>query len=402
MRKRGTLDETLAVMFSSQDSSTLREYLYYAHIISQCSIKICDVDAPAGVTFNMDHYELLISLNTKRKVVDGEEIEIPGFDDYTLPERLAILKHEALHILNGHVERAEDRDHSPWNYSTDCAINQFITREHLPESAILPDFFKQYDIKVKSKESAEYYYELIKDSDLPENASHTTWELSTGDKELQSDITKKMIEVAADETMKNIGTLPSEHNAWLELRTRSTEIDWRRVLRRITGNKRISSRPTSMRKDRRFPNRADLRGKIKERTFNVLVISDVSCSMSDDAVLNTLGEVRGVCDVTHTDADLIQVDVQAYPPEKLTKSTKLLTRKGNGGTYLSPALDMASEHGIDYQAVVVLTDGGLSNCDIECFGELNKPVIWLVEPDGVVLDSMTDGKMRAFKLRGKQ
>ena len=378
MRKRGTLDETLAVMFSSQDNSTLQEYLYYAHIISQCSIKICDMDAPAGVTFNMDHYELLISLNTKHKVVDGEEIEIPGFDDFPLTERLAILKHEALHILNCHVQRAEDRNHSPWNYSTDCAINQFITREHLPDSAILPDFFKQYDIKVKSKESAEYYYELIKDSDLPENSGHATWELSAGDKELQTDITKKMIEVAADETMKNIGTLPSEHSAWLELCTRSTEIDWRRVLRRSTGNKRISSRPTIMRKDRRFPNRADLRGKIKERTYNVLVISDVSGSMSDDAVLNTLSEVRGICDVTHTDADLIQVDAQAYPPEKLTRSTKLLTRKGNGGTYLSPALEMASEHSIDYQAVVVLTDGGLSISDIECFGELNKPVIWLV------------------------
>ena len=400
MRKRGTLDETLAVMFSSQDNSTLLEYLYYAHIIGQCSIKICDIDAPAGVSFNMDHYELLISLNAKHRVVDGKEIRIPGFDDYTLHERLAILKHEALHILNRHVERTEDRNHSSWNYSTDCAINQFINRKHLPESAILPDFFKQYSTKVKINESAEYYYELIKDSSAPENCDHGTWELSTGDKELQSDITKKMIEVAADETMKNIGTLPSEHNSWLDLCTRSAEIDWRRALRRITGNKRISSRPTIMRKDRRFPNRADLRGKIKERSFNVLVIADVSGSMSDDAVLSTLGEVRGVCDVTHTGVDLIQVDVQAYLPEKLSKSTKLITRKGRGGTYLSLALDMASECNIDYQAVVALTDGGLLREDIASFINIGKPVIWLVEPDGIIKDGMELGKMRAFKLRG--
>lgn len=155
-----------------------------------------------------------------------------------------------------------------------------------------------------------------------------------------------------------------------------------------------------MRKDRRFPNRDDLRGKTKDRMFNLLVVADVSGSMDDNAVIQTLGEVRHICEMTKTDVDLIQIDTQAYTPEKLTKKTKTFTRKGNGGTSLHPALEMAKEHKIDYQAVVVLTDGGLWDGDIDHFEALNKKVIWLVESGGRIMPAMNNGKMQAFQLKG--
>ena len=88
----------------------------------------------------------------------------------------------------------------------------------------------------------------------------------------------------------------------------------------------------------------------------------------------------------------------AYEPEKLSKKTRSITRRGGGGTYLSTALDKAREKKIDYQAVVVLTDGGLYHKDLSAFAELNKRVIWLVESSGTVPDRMNTGKMQAFKL----
>ena len=121
---RGKLDDTLAAMFSNPEYRA--NYLFYAHVIGQCSIKIDkEIPAPAGVSFSVDHYNLYINPDE--------------FGCYTLKERLAILKHEALHILYGHLgERGNGKNPAGWNISTDCALNQHIDQDHLPECAILP------------------------------------------------------------------------------------------------------------------------------------------------------------------------------------------------------------------------------------------------------------------------
>ena len=410
---RGKLDDTLAAMFSNIEYRT--DYLFYAHMIGQCSIKVMpELPAPAGVAFSIDHYNLYIN-PTK-------------FDEYSLVERLAILKHEMLHILYGHLDRKEDRVHLPWNYSTDCALNQHIHPDHLPKVGVTPETLgKAIGCTVPSNKSSEFYYDLLKNQlqdnkdksegdknpedssdggspsqgkQLPELLdSHETWEESTGDGDLQKDMTKKMIERAQEDTIKNKGNVPSQCSDWLEMVSRKSELDWKKVLRGITGNKRVGKRSTIMRTDRRFPHREDLRGKTRERVFNLLVIADVSGSMSDEALLTTLGEVQHICNLTRSAVDLIQVDTEAYAPEKLDKKTKLIERKAAGGTMLSPAIDMAKKHKIDFNAVVVLTDGGLWGDDISHFEKIGKKVIWLIEPSGTILPGMTSKRMQAFQLK---
>jgi len=433
---RGKLDDTIAAMFSNSDYRS--DYLFYAHILGQTSVKIKhDMPAPAGVCFVHDHFNLYIN---------PEE-----FDEFTLKERLAILKHEMLHIIFGHIDRQEERDHMMWNYSTDCALNQHINLDHLPDCAVLPKALEDMlKVKVKSNESSEFYYELMKENapeecdncngtgeepgdsnDSNENGSdsneqgnkpcskcngsgtstpsdksqkmdsHEIWKESAGDKDLQKDVTKKIIERAQTETIKSQGTVPNECSEWLEMHSRKSELNWKRVLRGIVGNKKIGKRSTIQRRDRRFPKRDDLRGKVKERSFNLLVIADVSGSMSDKAVLTTLGEVRHICDITKTPVDLIQIDTEAYTPEKLSKRTKLVSRKGCGGTELHSAIDRANEHCIDYQAVVVLTDGHLFGDDIDHFIGIKKKIIWLIEPKGTIMDEMNTGRMKAFQLKGE-
>ena len=396
---RGKLDDTLAAMFSNPEYRA--NYLFYAHVIGQCSIKIDkEIPAPAGVSFSVDHYDLYINPDE--------------FGHYTLKERLAILKHEALHILYGHLgERGNGKNPAGWNISTDCALNQHIDQDHLPECAILPKPLEaKTGITVPMGQSAEFYYELLKSEQQSQSQSsvfdslngvrtmdtHKTWDESVGDKDLQQDLTKRMIERAQTETLKGKGTIPAACADWIELHSRRSEVNWKRILRGIVGHKRVGTRSTIMRLDRRFPNREDLRGKTRDRMFNLLVVVDVSGSMSPAAINTTLAEVRNICDITKTDVDLIQVDTVAYEPEKLSKKTRSITRRGVGGTYLSTALDKAREKKIDYQAVVVLTDGGLYHKDLSVFAELNKRVIWLVESSGTVPDSMNTGKMQAFKL----
>jgi len=395
---RAHLDTILCNMFSNHTYAA--DYLFYAHMIGQCSIKICDdLPAAAGISFVHDHYNLYINPTL--------------FNKFTVPEGLAVLKHEMLHILYGHVQRTENRTAKHWNYSTDCALNQHIQKKHLPDGCIFPDILeKLLNVTVKDNESAEYYYELIKSAidsatdgkhcsqpeptDTP--GTHTTWEESVGDADLQKNITEKMICRAQSETIKNAGDVPNECSEWLELHSNKPQVNWKKVLRNIVGNKKVAKRSTINRRDRRFPHREDLRGKTKNRIYTLLAIVDVSGSMSSKAIQQTLNEVRNICNCTNTDIDIIQVDTYAHPPEKLTKTTKCLTRKGNGGTVLSEALNTAQKYHIDYQAIVVLTDGYLFNDDIAQFRNIKKRVIWLIESDGTVPNGLSENRMQAFKL----
>lgn len=391
---RYPFEETVANLFSNIKYAS--SYLFYGHLIGQCRIIFDEaMEAPAGVNFELDHYNLFIG---------------PSFNDFTLEQRMGILKHEMLHILNGHMKRKGDRDHQGFNYATDCAINQHIDRRHLPDGCIYPDNFPSKH-KIPDGQTAEQYYELLdreyKDGSQSQPGQgkgkvlddHDKWGESTGDGELQDDITKGMLERAVANTQKSRGDIPSSFSDWLSLFSHKRELDWKKLLQHIVGNKRVGIRKVITRPDRRLPNFEWIKGRTKDRKFDLLVISDVSGSVSDKGLLSLWGEVRHICDITKSAVNLIQVDSRPCKPEELTKHTKSIERKACGGTILHPALKMASDHKIHYDALVITTDGYLDHSDIAKFAKLKVPTIWLIEPDGHIMDEMTHHGMRAFKLK---
>lgn len=383
---REILDNTLAAMYSNPKFAS--SYLFYGYLIAQCSIKIdTHMNSPAGVSYDLDHYNLYINPLY--------------FDKYTLVERLCILKHEMLHILYKHVQRKKDRNHKTWNYATDCALNQDCDINHLPKGAILPELLSEkYGIDFPKRESAEVYYDIlinIEPDDLPLMNSHDFWD-KPGEEYIKKDVTSRMIKKAQEETIKKIGDSPVKCSDWLKLHQNVSQISWKKVIRNIVSNKKANKRRTIMKLNRRFPDREDLKGYVKDRTFELLVIVDVSASMSNKCISSTLSEVHNICKLTKSDVNLIQIDTIAYEPEKLSKNTKTITRKGNGGTYLTPALNKAKECRLDYQAIIILTDGGVLTKDIESFRKTNKKIIWLVSKDGKIHKNMNFGKMQAFKL----
>lgn len=407
---RSAFDETVANMFSNPKYAS--NYLFYAHLLGQCRVVFDNtLPAPAGVNFMYDHFNLYINIDGIAPSILNPK-GVPGFASFPLEQRLGILKHEMLHILYNHIGRREDRNHNGFNISSDCAINQQIERNHLPEWVILPDQFPGVG-SVPVNLTAEQYYELLpkeyKDNNGGGNGSgqesgqlddHGKWDESQGDKELQDDIAKNMIERSISNTQKAHGNLPSQVSDWLALVTRKREIDWKNVLRSIVGNKRVGSKRTLLRRDRRLPNFEWIKGRTKDRKFDLLLVSDVSGSVSNTALTALWGEVRHICDVTNTPVHLIQVDAHPCKPEQLKKNTRTIERKACGGTILHPALEMAEKHKLEYNAIVVTTDAYLDESDVRKFADTGKRVIWLIEAEGAdPMPIMNSGKMQAFKLK---
>lgn len=383
------------------------DYVFYLHMISQCRLKFDnELPAAAGINFEYDHYNLFINLNE--------------WDNLALPTRIGIVKHEMLHILYQHVFRKEERNHENFNIACDCALNQHIDRKHLPDQVVLPDTLSAVlttqigkPVTVPTNLTGEDYYQFLQDlmdkhpdkfpsqspeGELCEVDDHSKWGESKGDKEIAKDMAKKMLDKAADQTQKSRGNLPSEYAQWVESLSAKSSVRWQQVLKRVAGNKRVDSVRTFYRPNRRLPNMMHVKGKVKDRKYDLLTIADVSGSVSNEELMYGLNEIRHISKLTQTTTKLIQVDAQAYPPEDIGTNLRNFKRKASGGTYLSPALTVANEHQINYNAIVVITDGYLGSDDIDKFNSTNKRVIWLLTTD-VDPKPFEYGKMQAFRIQ---
>lgn len=414
---RSAFDEAIANM-SMQASPYFREYVFYLHLLAQCRVVFStQLQAAAGVNFKNDHYNLYINPSPVigySKNDDGEMEPIIGFcSDMPLEHRIGIIKHEMLHIALGHLLRVGDKDFMKYNVASDTALNQEITRHHLPSYALYPDNIPTKEENVLWKETAEYYYEILDDDQIQQGGQggngaggialddHDLWMDTEGDLTLQQELTKNMVEKAGNEAIKSKGTLPSNYSNMLDNLMVRREVDWKRVLRAIVGNKRANIKKTLLRKDRRMPFANWIKGRTKNRVFELGVISDVSGSVNDDALKQLWGEIISICDMFNTPVTMVQVDTEASPPSKLTRDSRSVERTRCGGTILAPAIEEFRKNKIDFDALVVTTDGYLFEDDIQPFFKLGKPVIWLIEDGGQIMPEMNQGKMRAIKLTGK-
>lgn len=404
---RTPFDEAVTAM-TIHSSPYAKDYIFYLYLLSKCNVVFKnDLKAPAAVNFEYDHYNLFINLSDYIGTSKKDEEPRLGFGKLPLAHRIGIIKHEMLHIVYSfNVRRKELQASYPGTYDADlanvaedCALNQDINREHLPRYAIYPDTLQQYlGIPVKVGESTEYYYKLLMDntdktqklSKLSTLDSHDI--PSIGDTDIQQIITKSMIETAAESTLKAQGTLPEKYASWVDMFTAKAQLDWKKLLNKVLGNKRVNTKTSIYKPNRRNPNAMYLKGKIKDRLFDLLVVADVSGSVSDKELLYGLNEIRQICKNTSSSVKLIQIDTHPYEPEDIKVNASSFKRKAHGGTILYPALQKAKECKIRYDAVVVITDGYISEEDKTKFMQTNKKIIWVLT-DNVNPNTFTMGKM---------
>ena len=155
-------------------------------------------------------------------------------------------------------------------------------------------------------------------------------------------------------------------------------VDWRKLFKNVSSNTKSNTRETYKRRSRRFGDRIEVKGKTKDYKFTWLTILDVSGSVDDKEIVSCLEEVILLCKKMNVESDMIQVDTEAYTSTKITTTLRNVNRSASGGTFLSAAIAQAKTEKLEYDAVLVLTDGGLANHDIDKFKELHCNVIFIV------------------------
>jgi len=368
----------------------LRNEPFFGHILGGMQRHFTESVDTLAVGLRGDSIQLMVNPFFLLKVLTKGE------------NRVAVLKHEVLHIIFKHVFRNKTLSHNPtlWNLATDLVVNQYVAPYHLPDGAILLSTFP--DLSLNPGDTADSYYAALKklqdesnnkkiksnspisaenlknilSSDLP--SDHTFWADSSSpdiDGEKTGEKISGMIRDAIEQTSedqvikayerskfhKESGKLPS----WLEryigelIEARKPKINWRNTIRMFAASSRRSQMiVTSQRQSKRFealdgmPPNPGLKLK---RFQNMVVAIDTSGSIDDDTISNFFAEINGIYKQGST-ITVIECDADIKRTYAYTGKIPSFV-KGGGGTSFEPVMQWLKSKGHQFDGCIYLTDG---------------------------------------------
>jgi len=352
---------------------------FFAHLLGNLSREISDRTPTIGLEKTHGGYNLVVNPEYFDQVLTSRD------------QRVAAVKHEALHFVFSHVFRAEKyEDQEIYNLAADLVVNQYLHPwPALPEAFTL-ELLQEAEIILKNGESVGYYYEeLLKILQQSEGKGDGSGEGGGGGDEqgegeaggpnLQQAMEKSnqrgdhqfwaqgspddaeqnqhdgMLSQAAERT-EQWGDLPEPLqqliNAMLE--RREPQVDWRRSLRLFAasaGRTRVAH--TMKHKSKRYQTRPGTRIK---RYSKLAVALDTSGSVDDKTLETFFSEIHGIW--KHgADVVVIECDAtvqQVYPYKGRTPQGVA----GRGYTEFDPVFEYLNENRHQrFDGCIYLTDG---------------------------------------------
>jgi predicted metal-dependent peptidase len=294
-------------------------------------------------------------------------------------QMLGLLKHELLHIAFGHLTTYfKFSDKRLANVAMDMEINQYISKEWLPEGGI--DIDNYADLNLDKKAGCRYYYDKLRQfqdekdkngtcgnepmDQLLDNIEsgnipdHSTWEefenLTEAEQKLIEKQLQKLLSDAKEQTIKKRGTVPGEIDGVIVVEEIvSPKFDWKGYIRRFTGiSTKVFTKKIRRKENRRFSDNPGL--KIKMRQHMLLAI-DTSGSVSNDELMEFMNEIHHIYK-SGVDITILQCDTRITSIEPY-KGKRELEVHGRGGTEFDPVLEYYNAHNKKYTSLVYFTDG---------------------------------------------
>lgn len=338
---------------------------FYGYFLFQMSREIrFDISSPTAVNFKEAHYVIyfnpLIFLNLTMKQMEST------------------IKHEILHILSMHLIRAKevkiDYGTLAINMAMDIVVN--IHLDHLPPYATTLEWVNlNYSLHLLPFEPFEYYVEKIQTAiDLLEADKEETEDDSNKDEKIETDYkpekTHDIWEDSSDideKTLKNFtenfinnaqkGNIPNYlENMILSLKNSKGELPWNLYLKRLMGTIESNKKKTITRRNRRQPERLDLRGQLRSHKAKIVVALDISGSISDEEFNQAMKEVLTIVKKSNHEITIIECDSEIRRVYNVKSIRDIKDRMNiRGGTTFTPVFEYANHNKVNL--LVYFTDG---------------------------------------------
>ena len=296
------------------------------------------------------------------------------FLQYKELEMAALFKHEIYHMMYSHYSREKTLKDKYSNdavqIALDISVNQFI--KNLPADSKRLDYVnKEFNINLKSNRSIEEYADIlqkelekkvkssekVKDSDkivrkLDISRAHELWEgIDLSNEIIDNNVKKIAVSIKKDKAPEDIHKLVASYN-------KKGELSWERIIKRLLPSMRSGYKKTIMRRDRRQPERIDLRGKLPNMLPEITVAIDISASMSDEDIKKIMIEILALTQSRRGKITVIECDDKIRRIYKLRSPKDIRKRKSNtGSTAFSPVFEYMKENNLRNNILIYFTDG---------------------------------------------
>lgn len=338
---------------------------FYGYFLLQMSRELrFDISSPTAVNFKEAKYVVYFN-----PII---------FLTLTLKQMESAIKHELLHIVSMHLSRAKELQSSystmAINIAMDIVVNTYLN--HLPPYATTLEWVNlNYSLKLLPFEPFEYYVEQIQTAldllevveDETENDSkadeklvtaydpektHDIWEDSSEiEEQTLREFTEKFIEASQK------GPIPNYLESILtSLRNSKSELPWNLYLKRLMGTVESKQKKTITRRNRRQPDRTDLRGQLRSHKAKIAIALDISGSISDEEFNQALKEVLSIVKNYNTEITLIECDNEIRRVYQVKSVRDIKARSPQrGGTRFTPVFEYANTR--KFNLLVYFTDG---------------------------------------------
>jgi predicted metal-dependent peptidase len=338
---------------------------FYGYFLFQMSRDIrFDISSPTAVSFKGSSY--VLSLNP---VI---------FLTLTRKQMESTIKHEVLHICSMHLPRAKEFKvgYKPVaiNMAMDIVVNAYL--DYLPPYATTLEWVNlNYSLQLLPFEPFEYYAEKVQmaldlleevddesETDSPDGnnietdynpeTTHDIWE-DSGDIDEQTlrEFTDKFIDASQK------GSMPFYLESMLSaLKNSKADLPWNVYLKRFMGSVESDQKKTVTRRNRRQPDRLDLRGQLRGHKAKILVALDISGSISDEEFNQAIKEVFSIVKNYNHEITLVECDSEVRRVYKVKSAKDIKDRIHiRGGTRFTPVFEYANTKKINL--LVYFTDG---------------------------------------------
>lgn len=338
---------------------------FYGYFLFQMSRKIrFDISSPTAVNFKGAGYViyfnpmifLLLNINQMESTI----------------------KHELLHVLSMHLIRAKELKSSystaVINMAMDIVVNTFLV--NLPPYAVTLEWVNlKFDLKLLPFQPFEYYLEKLQIAiDLEEDGEAETEEDDNKGEKIETEfIPEKTHDIwedsgeIDDKTLKEFtekfinnsqkGTIPDYLDSLIAaIKGNNGELPWDLYLKRLMGTVESNKKKTITRRNRRQPDRVDLRGELRSHKAKIAVALDISGSISDEEFYQAVKEVISIVKNYNHEIIIIECDEEIRRVYRIKSAKDIKERlKIRRGTKYNPVFEYANNNKINL--LVYFTDG---------------------------------------------